>query len=110
MPFHSSITRAGIRIAACATFAACASTASDVARVIVTLAPGVQVTDPAVFEREVLARASVKVTYAAAVSDRMHALTIACAADDAGCARARRALLASGLFSSLVDDRRRGHY
>jgi hypothetical protein len=110
VPVHSFITRAGIRIAACATFAACATTANDVARVIVTLAPGVQVTDPAGFEQAVLARTSVKVTYAAAVSDRMHALTVSCTADDAGCVRARQALLASGLFSSLVDDRRRGHY
>ncbi len=97
-------------IAACVVLAACASAAAGSVRVIVTLAPGVQVTDPAAFEREVLARSSVKVSYAAAVSDRVHALTVACAADDAGCARAKQKLEASGLFTSVADDRRRGHY
>lgn len=102
--------RAGLGIAACAALAGCASTANDATRVIVTLAPGVQVTDRAAFEREVFVRTGVEVAYEAAVSDRMHALTVSCAAADAGCARAKQTLRASGLFSALVDDRRRGHY
>ena len=79
-------------------------------RVIVTLAPGVQIADHAAFERAVLARTAVKVTYAAAVSERMYALNVQCESDDPRCVRAKAALQASGLFTSVTDDRRRGGY
>lgn len=79
-------------------------------RVIVALAPGVQISDHAAFERTVLARTAVKVTYAAAISDRRHALNVLCEANDPGCARAKASLQASGLFASVTDDRRRGGY
>ncbi len=77
---------------------------------IVTLAPGVQIADHAAFERAVLARTSVKVTYSAAVSERMYALNVQCEANDPGCVRAKASLQASGLFTSVTDDRRRSGY
>lgn len=98
---------ANVLLTVCAALGACASMASESARVIVTLAPGVEISDPGAFERTVRERTSVRVTYAAAVSERMHALHVHCETSDAGCAHAQEVLRASGLFSSLTEDQRR---
>ncbi len=79
-------------------------------RIIVTLAPGVEVADRTAFERMVLERTSVKLVYAAAVADRVHAFTLLCEPVDAGCAHAKEVLMDSDLFTSIADDKRRGSY
>jgi hypothetical protein len=87
---------------------ACAAAPQGSARVIATLAPGVSLSDSATFERLVFARTAVKIGYVAAISDHMHAFTVSCEPSDVDCARARAALMASGLFAAIDDDRRRG--
>ena len=89
--------------------AACSTTPAESQRIIVTLAPGVELADRAAFEQRVYERTQVKVTYAAAVSESEHAFRIVCDPPDDGCARARAALMASGLFTQLNPDRRRGY-
>jgi hypothetical protein len=110
VPTRRFVTHAWLGFAMSARLSACASTDEPRMRVLVTLAPGVQVADQTEFEQRVLARSSVKVAYAGAVSERVHALNITCAADDAGCEHTRSRLLASGLFTSVADDGRRRRY
>jgi|GEM_PF-1557518 len=98
--------RAGLLLTVCLAVA-CAAVPEGSARVIVTLAPGVSLSDRAAFERMVLARTAVQIGYIAAISDRVHAISVSCEPSDVDCARARAVLMASGLFTSIDDDRRR---
>jgi hypothetical protein len=97
----------GLLLTLCLTVA-CAAVPQGSARVIATLAPGVSLSDHAAFERLVFARTAVKIGYVAAISEHTHALTVSCEPSDVDCARARAALMASGLFAAIDDDRRRG--
>lgn len=103
----SPIRRAAAFLLVIATLAACASPPVQSVRVIATLAPGVVITDSRGFERMVFQRTAVQVGVLAPVSERMYALAVRCEQADAGCTRARQALLDSGLFAAIADDRRR---
>lgn len=98
---------AGLLLSACVTVGACTTMAQQSVRAIVRLAPGVEIADHVAFQRLVLARTSVRVVYAAALSERMHAINIICESTDPDCGRAKEALMGTGLFTSIVDDQRR---